>query len=262
MAIESDSHKVGLIPVTLMVSGNIMGSGVFLLPANLASTGGVAIYGWLVTIIGALALSMVYAKMSSLDASPGGSYAYARRAFGPFIGYQTNLLYWLACWVGNIAMVVIGVGYLSYFFPALKDPMIMTLTCVLVLWFFVILNIIGAKMITRVQAVATVLALVPILSVAILAGSGLAAIPIWPRGTSAEKYVGRNSKHSKRNAMVIYRRRERVRCRRRCQKPEEKRPDRHYRWCSDCRRLLCALNHRHHGYDPECGIACINIPVR
>lgn len=105
--------------------------------------------------------------MSSLDASPGGSYAYARRAFGPFIGYQTNLLYWLACWVGNIAMVVIGVGYLSYFFPALKDPMIMTLTCVLVLWFFVILNIIGAKMITRVQAVATVLALVPILSVAI-----------------------------------------------------------------------------------------------
>ena len=167
MEIESDSHKVGLIPVTLMVSGNIMGSGVFLLPANLASTGGVAIYGWLVTIIGALALSMVYAKMSSLDASPGGSYAYARRAFGPFIGYQTNLLYWLACWVGNIAMVVIGVGYLSYFFPALKDPMIMTLTCVLVLWFFVILNIIGAKMITRVQAVATVLALVPILSVAI-----------------------------------------------------------------------------------------------
>ena len=102
MAIESDSHKVGLIPVTLMVSGNIMGSGVFLLPANLASTGGVAIYGWLVTIIGALALSMVYAKMSSLDASPGGSYAYARRAFGPFIGYQTNLLYWLACWVGTL----------------------------------------------------------------------------------------------------------------------------------------------------------------
>lgn len=97
MAIESDDHKVGLIPVTLMVSGNIMGSGVFLLPANLASTGGVAIYGWVVTIIGALALSMVYAKMSSLDDSAGGSYAYARRAFGPYLGYQTNLLYWLAC---------------------------------------------------------------------------------------------------------------------------------------------------------------------
>ncbi len=144
-----------------------MGSGVFLLPANLASTGGIAIYGWLVTIIGALGLSMVYAKMSFLDPSPGGSYAYARRCFGPFLGYQTNVLYWLACWIGNIAMVVIGVGYLSYFFPILKDPLVLTITCVVVLWIFVLLNIVGPKMITRVQAVATVLALIPIVGIAV-----------------------------------------------------------------------------------------------
>lgn len=122
-----------------------MGSGVFLLPANLASTGGIAIYGWLVTIIGALGLSMVYAKMSFLDPSPGGSYAYARRCFGPFLGYQTNVLYWLACWIGNIAMVVIGVGYLSYFFPILKDPLVLTITCVVVLWIFVLLNIVRSE---------------------------------------------------------------------------------------------------------------------
>ncbi|ATM86561.1 TPA: arginine/agmatine antiporter [Yersinia enterocolitica] len=164
---STDDQKVGLIPVTLMVAGNIMGSGVFLLPANLASTGGIAIWGWLVTIIGALALSMVYAKMSSLDDSPGGSYAYARRAFGPFLGYQTNVLYWLACWIGNIAMVVIGVGYLSYFFPILKEPMVLTITCIVILWIFVGLNIIGPKMITRVQAVATSLALIPIVGVAL-----------------------------------------------------------------------------------------------
>lgn len=119
------------------------------------------------TIIGALGLSMVYAKMSFLDPSPGGSYAYARRCFGPFLGYQTNVLYWLACWIGNIAMVVIGVGYLSYFFPILKDPLVLTITCVVVLWIFVLLNIVGPKMITRVQAVATVLALIPIVGIAV-----------------------------------------------------------------------------------------------
>ncbi len=81
----------------------------------------------MVTIIGALGLSMVSA--SFLDPSPGGSYAYARRCFGPFLGYQTNVLYWLACWIGNIAMVVIGVGDLSYFFPILKDPLVLTITC-------------------------------------------------------------------------------------------------------------------------------------
>lgn len=83
MSSDADAHKVGLIPVTLMVSGILWVQGI-LTPANLAATGGIAIYGWLVTIIGALALSMVYAKMSSLDPSPGGSYAYARRCFGPF----------------------------------------------------------------------------------------------------------------------------------------------------------------------------------
>lgn len=164
---NSDQHKVGLVPVTMMVAGNIMGSGVFLLPANLAATGGIAIFGWLVTIIGALALAMVYAKMSSLDDSPGGSYAYARRAFGPFLGYQTNMLYWLACWVGNIAMVVVGVGYLSYFFPFLKQPLAATAVCVAILWLFVALNIIGPQMITRVQSVATLFALVPIVGVAV-----------------------------------------------------------------------------------------------
>lgn len=159
--------KVGLIPAIFMVSGNIMGSGVFLLPANLAATGGIAIYGWIVTLIGALALSMVYAKMSALDPSPGGSYAYARRAFGPFIGYQTNFIYWIACWFGNIAMVVIGVSYLSYFFPILKEPLVLTIVCTIVLWFFVFLNILGPSVTAKMQVVGTSLALIPIVGIAV-----------------------------------------------------------------------------------------------
>ena len=68
-------------------------------------------------------------------------------------------------------MVVIGVGYLSYFFPILKDPLVLTITCVVVLWIFVLLNIVGPKMITRVQAVATVLALIPIVGIAVFGTS-------------------------------------------------------------------------------------------
>ncbi len=49
----------------------------------------------------------------------------------------------------------------------LKDPLVLTITCVLVLWIFVLLNIVGPKMITRVQAVATVLALIPIVGIAV-----------------------------------------------------------------------------------------------
>lgn len=165
---SSPSKKVGVVPATLMVAGNIMGSGVFMLPANLAATGGIAIFGWAVTITGALCLAMVYAKMSSIDDSPGGSYAYARRAFGPFIGYQTNLLYWLAGWIGNVALAVVGVGYLSYFFPALKDPYVLAAGCIGMIWLFTFVNVLGPKLTTNIQAVTTVLALVAIIGVAIV----------------------------------------------------------------------------------------------
>jgi arginine:agmatine antiporter len=162
------SRKVGVIPATLMVAGNIMGSGVFMLPANLAATGGIAIFGWVVTITGAICLAMVYAKMASIDDSAGGSYAYARRAFGPFLGYQTNLLYWLAGWIGNVALAVVGVGYLSFFFPILKEPMVLAAACIGMIWLFTFINIIGPRLTTNVQSVTTILALVAIVGVAII----------------------------------------------------------------------------------------------
>jgi arginine:agmatine antiporter len=164
---SDDARQVGVIPATMMVAGNMMGSGVFLLPASLAATGGIAIFGWAVTIVGALALAIVFAKMSSLDSSPGGAYAYARRAFGPAFGYQTNLVYWLAGWIGNVAIVIVGVGYLSYFFPFLANPTIAALTGVAILWFFVFVNLVGPGLATTLQSYTTSIALIPIGGVAI-----------------------------------------------------------------------------------------------
>lgn len=40
-----------------MVAGNLMGSGVFMLPANLAGIGSIALFGWLITCVGAVALA-------------------------------------------------------------------------------------------------------------------------------------------------------------------------------------------------------------
>lgn len=144
MSSDADAHKVGLIPVTLMVSGNIMGSGVFCyLQTGLDWRD---CHLWMVGDDYRCAGALDGIRQNVVPrSSHGGSYAYARRCFGPFLGYQTNVLYWLACWIGNIAMVVIGVGYLSYFFPILKDPLVLTITCVVVLWIFVLLNIVGRK---------------------------------------------------------------------------------------------------------------------
>ena len=87
---DDNSNKIGVVAATLMVAGNMMGSGVFMLPANLAAIGGVAVFGWIVTCIGAIALALTFAKLSSIDPAAGGPYAYTRQAFGDYMGYQTT----------------------------------------------------------------------------------------------------------------------------------------------------------------------------
>ena len=101
----SEDNKIGLVPATLMVAGNMMGSGVFMLPANLAAIGSIAVIGWLVTIVGAIALALVFSKLTQIDPAAGGPYAYTKKAFGNYMGYQTNLVYWLANVVGNVGLV-------------------------------------------------------------------------------------------------------------------------------------------------------------
>src|SRR5262245_45826285 len=133
---QVEAAKIGLVPATLMVAGNMMGSGVFMLPANLAAIGSIAVFGWLITIVGAVALALTFAKLAAIDPAAGGPYAYTRKAFGDYMGYQTNLIYWLANVVGNVGLAVAGLGYLSSFFPALRDPLVSALAQVALIWFF------------------------------------------------------------------------------------------------------------------------------
>jgi arginine:agmatine antiporter len=163
----TQSAKIGVIPATLMVAGNMMGSGVFMLPANLAAIGSIALIGWLVTIVGAVALALVFAKLSAIDPAAGGPYAFTRKAFGDYMGYQANLVYWLANVVGNVALAVAGLGYIANFFPSLKLPLVAALAQIAVVWFFTYANILGPKLVGRVQSVTTIFALVAILGMAI-----------------------------------------------------------------------------------------------
>lgn len=159
--------KIGLLAATLMVAGNMMGSGVFMLPANLAATGGIALYGWLITCVGAVALGLVFAKLGAIAPMAGGPYAYARASFGDYMGYQTNLIYWLANVLGNTALVVAGLGYLSGFFPALTNPLVSAGAQIALVWFFVYANILGPNAVGKLQSFTTSFALLPIVGMAL-----------------------------------------------------------------------------------------------
>ena len=102
---------------TALVAGNMIGSGVFLLPASLAAvvliSGSSSLLAWVFTGIGAMLLALVFATLGRAYPRTGGPYAYAHRAFGDFVGFWTAWGYWIAAWVGNAAIAVAFVAYLG-----------------------------------------------------------------------------------------------------------------------------------------------------
>ncbi len=110
---NNTSQQIGLWRLTSLVTGNLVGSGVFLLPATLAAFGSISILGWVATSIGAIFLALVFAKLSNLIPKSGGPYAYAKQAFGSDVGYFVCWAYWMIAWISNPALVAGAVGYLS-----------------------------------------------------------------------------------------------------------------------------------------------------
>lgn len=165
---SSRSTKMGLSAMTVFVTLNMMGSGVFLLPSSLASVGSISIFGWVISTIGSVALAMTYSKLSFLCPKEGGMYAYAREGLGDYAAFTETWCYWLAVWVANVATAIAGIGYLSYFFPALKDPVNGAMASVLSIWFFTFLNYPGAGFIGRIQKFTSLGMLIPICGMAIL----------------------------------------------------------------------------------------------
>ncbi|KAA6204417.1 MAG: amino acid permease [Candidatus Tokpelaia sp.] len=158
--------KMGLIALTLMTASNMMGSGVFMLPTTLGTVGWISVFGWLFTIIGVMALALVFAKTSMIARrKTGGIVAYAGEAFGEFIGFQTSICYWFAAWIGNVALLVAGVGYLAYFFPVLQNPMAASLTAIVILWISLFISSLGARTAGKVQSVTTIGMLIVVLGV-------------------------------------------------------------------------------------------------
>src|SRR5690348_4886144 len=138
---------MSLTQATMLVAGNMIGTGVFLLPVNLAHVGGIAIFGWLIATLGVAALGLAFAKLGELRPQQGGPYAYARDFLGPYAGFQTNYVYWFGNWIGNIAIAVAAVGYLAELIPHIDAPPASTLVTVIVIWVLTFANILGPRVV-------------------------------------------------------------------------------------------------------------------
>lgn len=159
---------LGLWVCTALVVGNMVGSGVFLLPSSLAPFGGISILGWLVSAGGAVCLALVFAWLGGAMPRLGGPYAYAHEGFGDFGGFWVAWAYWISIWTTNAALAVAFVSYSTVFVPALgASPVAGAVAAVGSLWLLTAVNVFGVREAGQVQLVTTILKLLPLLAVAL-----------------------------------------------------------------------------------------------
>lgn len=149
--------------------GNMIGSGIFLLPASLAPYGGLSLVGWLVSATGAMFLALVFARLSRQDPAAGGPYAYTRRAFGDLAGFLVAWGYWISMWSSLGALAVAFVGYLDPFIPSLvRAPLSAAMLAVGTVWVLIAINIAGVRYAGRTQLATTVLKTLPLVGVTVV----------------------------------------------------------------------------------------------
>jgi len=162
--------KIGLWTTTALVVGNMVGSGVFLLPASLAAFGGISLLGWIGSSIGAIFLALLFSHLSKVVKDcVGGPYAFTRVGLGDFAAFLVAWGYWFSIWCTNAAIAVTFVSYLTEFFPILKDNKLLSVSVgISAVWLLTWVNVQGVKEAGRVQLITTILKLTPLLLIAVV----------------------------------------------------------------------------------------------
>lgn len=164
------ARKLGWGLAALVVAGNMIGSGVYLAPVALASTGSSSLIGWLICGVGAMILAAVFAGLGRFQPDADGLSDFTRRGLGRFIGYQTAIAYWGVCLTGNVAVALAGTGYMAFFFPALAQPGPAVLCNLVLIGLTTAAYATGARIAARLGAVTLIIGLLP-LAFAIAAGA-------------------------------------------------------------------------------------------
>ena len=115
-----ETRKLGLLMLSGVVVGSMIGGGAFNLPANMSGSAalGAIVIAWVITFIGMYFLANTFRILS--DKRPdlkAGIYSYAQDGFGRFAGFQMAWGYWLSSAFGNVAFAVLIMQIMSYFFP-------------------------------------------------------------------------------------------------------------------------------------------------
>src|SRR5205814_8154715 len=93
---QQDIKRMNLVQLTFIVAVNMMGSGIIMLPTNMAQVGAISLLSWIVTALGSMAIAYGFAQAGMFNQRPGGMAAYAEDAYGKDGYFVTFLLYFFS----------------------------------------------------------------------------------------------------------------------------------------------------------------------
>jgi len=146
--------KMNLMQLTFIVAVNMMGSGIIMLPTNMAQVGAISLLSWIVTAVGSMCIAYGFAQAGVFNSRSGGMAAYAEDAYGKSGYFQVFLLYFVSLAIGNVAIAISAVGYLAGFFPWLSSTPIATCIGVIgLLWLTTFANFGGPSVTGKIGAI-------------------------------------------------------------------------------------------------------------
>ena len=165
MANTNKKQEIGIYITTSLVVGTMIGSGIFLLPASLASLGGISVLGWLISGAGGLLIALLYGRLSKLVKQSGGPYIYPKEGFGEFVGFLSGWGYWVSIVTSVAAVGTVVPGYLFVFIPSLESVSgINIIIPLFIIWILTWVNSRGIRSGGIVQLVTTIFKVVPLLA--------------------------------------------------------------------------------------------------
>src|SRR5438094_5549314 len=187
--------KMTLIQLTVIVAVNMMGSGIIMLPANMAKVGAISLLSWGVTALGSMAIAYGFAQAGLFNQKPGGMSAYAEDAHGKAGFFMTFYLYFFSLAIGNVAIAISAVGYLATFFPWLSSTPVATCIGVIgLVWLTTVANFGGPRVTGRIGSVTVWGVILPVGLLSIIGWfwfSGHTFAAAWnPQGIGIAKGLG------------------------------------------------------------------------
>jgi putrescine:ornithine antiporter len=155
--------KMNLTQLTFIVAVNMMGSGIIMLPTNMAQVGAISLLSWVVTAVGSMAIAYGFAQAGLFNQRAGGMAAYAEDAYGKSGYFQVFFLYFLSLAIGNVAIAISAVGYLATFFPSMSATPISTcITVIALLWLTTFANFGGPSVTGKIGSVTVWGVIIPV----------------------------------------------------------------------------------------------------